>query len=346
MRRRLMASVTAGALAVPMLAALATAQSPGPTSPGTSLGDGPPWIAYQTTGQTELDSTWLVHPDGSGDLQIGADITDRLFLLPDWSPDGRRLALASRSLDGDEPIYEYDLATDTFTRLLSGCEEPDCYADEPAYSPDGTKLAFIRYLGPLVDDVPSDCGLWLGDLSTGEVTQIASNPRCDNGYHHPRWSPDGTRLVFMRELADHPGGPTTATAVFVMDADGANEQQLTDWEAMAGEPDWSPDGDWIVHDTYPPHDFMDLPAPLTSNLYRMHPDGTGAEQLTFQTDASKRAVMPTYTPDGSSIIFTLWTPNGGQGWLLPAAGGESTLVAGPLLGYISHPRWQPTPTSD
>ena len=132
--------------------------------------------------------------------------------------------------------FRYDLETETLTRVLPGCEQPDCYADEPAYSPDGMKLAFIRYHGPLVDDVPSDCGLWLGDLATGEVTQIASNPRCDNGYHHPRWSPDGRRLVVMRERADHPGGPTAATAISVIDADGANEEQLTAWEAMAPEP--------------------------------------------------------------------------------------------------------------
>ena len=48
---------------------------------------------------------------------------------------------------------------------------------------------------------------------------------------------------------------------------------------MAGDPDWSPDGEWIVYSTYPLGEFNFVPA--ISNLYRLRPDGTGTEQLTF-----------------------------------------------------------------
>jgi len=36
-----------------------------------------------------------------------------------------------------------------------------------------------------------------------------------------------------------------------MNADGTNARQLTDPEMFAGEPDWSPDGEWIIFSTYP-----------------------------------------------------------------------------------------------
>ena len=65
------------------------------------------WIAYQTNQSGE--SIWLVHPDGSDDHQLNTRLTVEA-VLPDWSPDGMRLAFATR--DGPtEPLYEYDLET-------------------------------------------------------------------------------------------------------------------------------------------------------------------------------------------------------------------------------------------
>ena len=287
-----------------------------------------PWIAYQTNRTGE--GTWLIHPDGTGDHQIAAGFPGDL-ILPDWSPDGQRLVMASRGGETD-PLYELDLTTDTY-RLLFACEEPCLGDDEPVYSPDGTTVAFDRALGPIVEDLPSDCGLWIGDLTTGEVRQLTSNPGCDREYL-PRWSPDGTQLTYMRIQSTEAAG-TTGTAVFVIDADGTDERQLTDWEAMGGAPDWSPDGAWIVYGTYPLSEFQTA----ISNLYRMHPDGTGTEQLTFNEDTAQRATQPRYTPDGESIVFTAAVPAGRELWVMPATGGEPHVVA--EGGIYTHGTWQP-----
>ena len=199
--------------------------------------------------------------------------------------------------------------------------------------PDGTTVAFIRVLGPVVEDLPSDCGLWMGDLTTGEVRKVTSNLGCDREYG-PRWSPDGTQLTYMRtQWAED--SRTTDTAVFVIDADGTNERQLTDWEAMGGAPDWSPGGEWIVYGTYPLSEFQTA----ISNLYRIHPDGTGAEQLTFNEDTTQRATQPRYTPDGESIVFTAALPAGRELWVMPAEGGEPYVVA--EGGIYTHGTWQP-----
>ena len=50
-----------------------------------------------------------------------------------------------------EPLYEYDLATDTSHQLFS-CEDPCLSDDDPAYAPDGTRVAFIRALAPFVSE--------------------------------------------------------------------------------------------------------------------------------------------------------------------------------------------------
>lgn len=288
-----------------------------------------PWIAYQTNKAGE--SVWLIHPDGTEDHQILARFPGDL-ILPDWSPDGQRLVMTSRNTGGEDLLYELDFTTHTY-RLLFACEEPCLGDDEPVYSPDGATVAFIRALGPVVDDLPSDCGLWMGDLATGEVRQVTSNPGCDREYL-PRWSPDGTHLTYMRIQSTEATG-TTGTAVFVIDADGTNERQLTDWEAVAGAPDWSPDGAWIVYGSYPLSEF---PTAI-SNLYRIHPDGTGTEQLTFNEDPTQRATQPRYSPDGESIVFTAVVPAGRELWVMPAEGGEPYVVA--EGGIYTHGTWQP-----
>ena len=143
--------------------------------------------------------------------------------------------------------------------------------------------------------MPSDCGLWIGELSSGAVTQITSNtdPPCDREYM-PHWSPDGTQLTYWRDPYEN--GQPTGTAVFVINADGTDERRLTDPAMFAGFPDWSPDGEWIVFDTYPLHEFQCC---QVSNLYRMHPDGSGMEPLTHYVTEDLRATQPRYTPGWS-----------------------------------------------
>ena len=307
-----------------------------PSATGVSVSADPfagetAWIAYQTDRGGE--GTWLIHPDGTHDHEIAAGSAADL-ILPNWSPDGRRLVLTSRNTGGTEPLYEFDLQTEKLRRLFA-CRAPCLGDDEPVYSPDGRKVAFIRALGPIENDLPSDCGFWIGDLSTGKVEQVTSNASCDREYFL-RWSPDGAKLTYWR-WREEPVGNTTGTAVFVMAADGTGERQLTDWSMFAGDADWSPDGKWIVFSTHP------LPAfnfeLVVSDLYRMHPDGSGLEQLTQYESADLRATQPRYSPDGDWIVFTTVTPSSRSLSVIPAEGGEPIVIA---EGEIyTHGTWQP-----
>jgi Tol biopolymer transport system component len=128
----------------------------------------------------------------------------------------------------------------------------------------------------------------------------------------------------------------TATAVFVIGADGQGNRQLTEWEANAGDPDWSPDGEWIVYSTHPLRNYCCE----VSNLIRVHPDGSGAEPLTSYEDAEVRATQPRYTPDGTQILFTLVTDSRDLA-LIPAEGGEITQITNG--GIYTHGIMQPTP---
>lgn len=296
------------------------------------------WIAYQTN-RSGSEGVWLIHPDGTGDHQVAT--SGPTVLLPDWSPDGKRLVVASRGGEA-EPLYEYDLGTQTLRQLFE-CKDPCLGDDNPAYSPDGSKVLFTRALLPIVhsdamgDDVPSDCGLWIGDVATGEVKQITSNtnPPCDREYG-PGWSPDGSQLVYWRD--PYKNGKPAGTAVYVINADGRGERRLTDPAENAGDASWSPDEKWIVYATYPLSEY-NFSTPKTSNLFRIHPDGSGKEQLTFNETTDLRATQPQYTPDGKWIIFTSVTPSSRSLWAIPSEGGEPVVIA--PGGIYTHGTWQP-----
>ena len=156
---------------------------------------------------------------GPATIPVATDAVPGEELLAEWSPDGTRLVFTTRGGE-TEPLYEYDLATET-SRQLFACDDPCLGDDEPVYAPDGDRVAFIRALAPFVmseavgSEVPSDCGLWIGERSSGEVTHITSNtdPPCDREYS-PHWSPDGTQLTYWRDptrTASQPGRPSTSS---------------------------------------------------------------------------------------------------------------------------------------
>ena len=68
-------------------------------------------------------------------------------------------------------------------------------------------------------------------------------------------------------------------------------------------PDWRPGSDEILFSTYDLEEFQATDEP--SNLYTIKPDGSGQTALTTFGKAEQRATQPTWTPDGSRIIFTL-----------------------------------------
>lgn len=289
------------------------------------------WIAYQGEGVNSPEAVLLIHPDGTERHEIDDDI-DGYGQLPDWSPDGGRIVMTPRG-PIPETLYEYDVANES-TTVLFECADPCLGDDEPAYSPDGSQVLFVRALGPFTSTGPANCGLWIGEIATGDVEQITGNEACDREYN-PRWSPDGTRIAYARERVD---GSGVSDAIFVIDSNGGAETQITPWETVAGYPDWSPDGEWIVFVTYPFLSFNE-DGPV-SNLYRMRPDGTEAEQLTFYVDPNPRPNQPRYTPNGEWIVFTMDTGPSREIWVMPAEGGDPmALITG---GIHTHPAWQPT----
>ena len=119
------------------------------------------------------------------------------------------------------------------------------------------------------------------------LTDVTPDPHAD---YWPRWSPDGTKIAFARELAGGSQGGTNFE-LFVMNADGRDLTRVTNtpdaWEAF---PSWSPDGKRLVFQRYPGGQTFIVTAKL---------DGSDEVAITHNTDA----LRPAWSPDGTKIAY-------------------------------------------
>jgi len=230
--------------------------------------------------------------DGSGLRQVAPDNAP----LGQVSPDGSRVAFVR-----DSNIWTARLDGSDQRQVTSG-DLPDA---SPAWSPDGTQLAFLRQTS-----TPSsgDFQIFTVGASGGQVHQV-TNPdspiQVGNGAGHLAWSPDGSWLLSVRLLV-HPDGSglqlldvpdscncepygwspdSTKLALggrelAVMNLDGSAFRQLNEPSARgADEPAWSPDGTKIVFVRW--HVPAELRGPTSdSDLWTINADGSGEQQLT------------------------------------------------------------------
>jgi TolB protein len=127
----------------------------------------------------------------------------------------------------------------------------------------------------------------------------------------PVLSPDGSKIAFV---SDRDGG---SAGIYVMKSDGTSAFRLTSQGDI--EPAWSPDGSKIVFASYRV-DYNAGKTELTTDLWQMNADGTGQTQLTFRNDGDPGSTAPSYSPDGSRIVFIL----GWQIWSIAADGSDPT----------------------
>ena len=114
--------------------------------------------------------------------------------------------------------------------------------DDPQYSPDGKKIAFVVREDKLETGTSkSDIYLMNAD---GSGTRALTTGRANDT--HPRWSPDGKSLLFLSTRSE-------GAQAWVLPLDGGEPKQLTGFFGGIAQPEWLPDGSGIVFtgDVYP-----------------------------------------------------------------------------------------------
>jgi TolB protein len=211
---------------------------------------------------------------------------------PAWSPDGARLAFNAASGKG----------VNLFTVLPDGSALTElplavgAFNGDPAYSPDGTRISFDQDIGPTK---PKVHGIFVANADGSGARRLTTAPRTKVSYDtESQWSPDGTRIAFTRVRREG------EAAVFVIGVDGTGLKRLTPYKLDAASPDWSPDGRKILFNSH-----FDPGRRQSANLFWMRPGGGRRTALTHHHGGRGHSFRPSWSPDGTRIVFTRFTPS-------------------------------------
>jgi Tol biopolymer transport system component len=168
--------------------------------------------------------------------------------------------------------------------------DPNLQGVEPSWSPDGSQIAF-KHIGPCCDTVPN---LWLIGADGSNPHAISKAGGFGNALWNTVWSPDGRQLAF---LAAGNGGRLD---VYVVNADGTAEQNVSDSPEDEYWPSWSPDGTRIAFAQ------MNPDAVNRGTLVVIDPDGSRPVRFDGSPVNSN---SPVWSPDGSHVLAYLKQPD-------------------------------------
>lgn len=158
---------------------------------------------------------------------------------------------------------------------------PGMTSDQPAWSPDGTRIAFTS-------EREGNADLYVIGVDRENLQRLTHHAARDE---YAAWSPDGERIAFG-SLRDGDFD------IFVMRSDGGAMRQITFHPAVDFRPAWSPDGEWLAFAS----SRADTISMRTYNydIYVMRPDGSDVRRVTRHP---LLALRPSWSPTGDQLVY-------------------------------------------
>lgn len=247
--------------------------------------------------------------DGKGGVTVASGLASIGAI---WSPDSRSILIASGgtlsrvdALSGGAPA---EIATN-----VDGTYDWNGESSTLFRPPAGDEIAFVQ-------DAGSSKSIVVSKADGSAPRTILSPATAGFAYTDlsvPRWSPDGSRLVFVATLS----GNAADTRVYVMNGDGSDVHRLTDRDVPGsivseGNPQWSPDGRRIVMQVWldtgdqtdvRPLTVVDVVSSVQHEIGSVSPNG-------FTSFA--------WSPDGTSVLAV---KDGGQLSVIDASNGQEVV---------------------
>jgi serine/threonine protein kinase len=290
---------------------------------------------YQSEGE---DSIIIVNADGTGEQRLATRKNPDYFLPgAAWSPDGQTIACPIGGFSGNDTYRSVGIiqVSDGSQRRLTS--HTWSYVERIVWLSDGsgvlttasqggdqsqiwrisypdgeaqtltTELSDYRNLSLTADSntmvatlYDRTSNIWVAPYGAWSSARQVTSGKLNGA---PAWTPDG-KLVYGSRAGGNPD-------IWIADADGRNQKQLTDdiyWESFLSV---CRDGRYVVFDS---------PRSGKQQQWRMDIDGSNLKQLTpigFQSSCS---------PDGQWVVYTNFGAGGFSIWKVPIDGGEPTAV--------------------
>ncbi|MCU0649068.1 MAG: hypothetical protein MUF00_13795 [Gemmatimonadaceae bacterium] len=283
------------------------------------------WLTFQSTrdGRT-CDQQYVMRVDGSALRKISPggkttcgyfyDGDRRIFFGSTHAADSACPPRPPADAGYVWPLDKYDIwSVKPDGSDLKRLTNYGVYTAEGVLSPDGRQIVFTS-----VKD--GDLDIYTMNVDGTNVKRLTNTPGYDGG---PWWSPDGTKIVYR---AHHPSDSASLARyrsllargmirpseveLYVMNADGSDNRQITTLGGANFGPSWTPDGKRIIFSSNHAN-----PRSRNFDLYLVNLDGTGLERVTTNADFDG---FPMFSPDGKSLV---WASNRGQ-----AKFGETNLM--------------------
>jgi len=214
---------------------------------------------------------------------------------------------------------------------------------EAVPSPDGRQIALQLWQH-----------IWILDVDSGEARPLTNPITPPEEHWFPRWSPDGSSIVFFSLRTDaglsvipasggtpahltegefdawaswSPDGKTIVFdrlfgALWTIPAEGGAPKCITADTIQAQQPSWSPDGKWIAFSS-------------DGHLSIIAPDGSSLKQVT----KGSKDQAPSWSPDGKNLFFISERSDLPQVWTVSIEGGKPRQLTEESDVYIYAPQW-------
>jgi Tol biopolymer transport system component len=274
------------------------------------------YAGYDT--ELQQQDIYTINPDGTGMTNLTKN-----YSIPSWSP-------------------------------LGGTK------DTPEWSPDGTKIVFDA---SALDYQGSCCSrsVYVMDADGTNLQRLTNTPSSFQGEDYDAtWASDGSWLAFTSTRSEGPHDPDNPSSnasddreIYRMNADGTNEQQLTDTPSVSSDeqPSISPDGTKIAFASSQHYERFGDPDGDQLDIYVMDANGGPAERLTFESGTRDPTLSmlsesrnPAWSPDGTRIAYESTRSGNSEIWVMNVDGTGEPVSVSNDPAWDSEPAWSPDGT--